>query len=185
MRKISDFADDYYRMTGRNWSSEKPVCRILKLGSSHALRYLYAYRMIMNGRDPFGIFRLTEKILRRKTGLELDSRSIGRGLYLGHPYNISVSRYAVIGENCNLNKGAVLKADKQYQKPEAPVLGNQVWVGVNAVLVGKITVGDNVLIAPNAYVDRDVPPDSIVIGNPAVIHCNRPDAVDGYINYTV
>lgn len=43
-----------------------------------------------------------------------------------------------------------------------------------------MTIGDNVLIAPNAYVNFDVPSNSIVIGNPGKIIENRPDATEGY-----
>ncbi len=65
-----------------------------------------------------------------------------------------------------------------------PIIGDSVWIGNNAVLVGKITVGDDVLIAPNAYVNFDVPSHSIVIGNPArIIH--RDNACENYINRTV
>ena len=108
--------------------------------------------------------------------------SIGKGLYLGHPYNISVSEFAEIGNNCNLSKGVTIGAENRGTRAGAPKLGNKVWVGTNAVIVGKITIGDNVLIAPNAFVNRDVPPDSIVIGNPAQIISGHPDATEGYIN---
>ena len=50
------------------------------------------------------------------------------------------------------------------------------------IVEGNVTIGDNVLIAPNAYVDFDVPPDSIVIGNPAKVISERPDATEGYIH---
>ena len=62
----------------------------------------------------------------------------------------------------------------------APVIGDNVWIGANAVIVGKIEIGNNVLIAPNAYINSDVPDDSIVIGNPAkIIHNEK--ATEGYI----
>ena len=63
----------------------------------------------------------------------------------------------------------------------APKLGNKVWVGINAVIVGNIFIGDDVLIAPNSYVNCDVPPHSIVYGNPCVIK-HRENATEGYIN---
>ena len=50
-----------------------------------------------------------------------------------------------------------------------PKLGNRVVVGCNAFVCGGITVGDDVLIAANAFVDFDVPSNSLVIGNPGVI----------------
>lgn len=48
------------------------------------------------------------------------------------------------------------------------------------VVVGKITIGDNVLIAPLAYVNMDVPSNSIVLGNPARI-IPRNNATEKYI----
>lgn len=34
-----------------------------------------------------------------------------------------------------------------------PVIGNEVWIGINAAIVGNVTIGDDVLIAPNSYVN--------------------------------
>jgi len=72
----------------------------------------------------------------------------------------------------------------EERKQGTPNIGNKVWIGTNAVIVGKITIGDDVLIAPNAYVNFDVPSHSIVIGNPGKIHF-RNNATEGYINKTV
>lgn len=60
------------------------------------------------------------------------------------------------------------------------LFGDRVWIGVNATIVGKIKIGNNVLIAPNSYVNCDIPNDSIVFGNPCVIKYNK-NATDGYI----
>lgn len=176
------FSDDYYRMTGRRLSADSLPRRAAQLFSSHALRFLFFWRKVQRGEDPLGIFRLLKKGLFRRTGLDLNSMSVGKGLYLGHPYNISVCSSAVIGDNCNLNKGARIGTDCSGA---APVIGDRVWIGANAVITGGIRIGSNVLIAPNAYVDADVPSDSIVIGNPAQILTGRPDATAGYINRTV
>lgn len=60
-----------------------------------------------------------------------------------------------------------------------PTIGNEVWIGPNAVIVGGgITIGNNVLIAANSYFN--VPSNSIVIGNPGkIIPSTR--ATDVYI----
>jgi serine O-acetyltransferase len=63
-----------------------------------------------------------------------------------------------------------------------PTIGNKVWIGTNAVIVGNIRIGDNVMIAPNAFVNISVPSNSLVIGNPASI-LHREDATDGYIDH--
>ena len=65
-----------------------------------------------------------------------------------------------------------------------PVIGNEVWIGINAAIVGKITIGDDVLIAPNSYVNCDVPSHSIVFGNSCIIK-HRENATEGYVNRKV
>ena len=57
-------------------------------------------------------------------------------------------------------------------------------IGANAVIVGKITVGSDVLIAPNAFVNRDIPDHSIVYGNPCIIKPVQ-YATEHYINRIV
>lgn len=42
-------------------------------------------------------------------------------------------------------------------------IGNEVWIGVNATIVGKVSIGDNVLIAPNAFVNCDIPSHSVTL----------------------
>lgn len=64
----------------------------------------------------------------------------------------------------------------------APTIGDQVWIGTGAVVVGNITIGSNVLIAPNSFVNMDVPDYSLVIGNPAVIRPHQ-NPTEGYINH--
>lgn len=97
------------------------------------------------------------------------STKIGKGLYIGHRGTIIINGKAIIGECCNLSPGVTIGQTNRGVRKGAPVIGNKVWIGTNAVLVGNITVGDNVLIAPNAYVNIDIPENSIVIGNPAKI----------------
>jgi serine O-acetyltransferase len=62
-----------------------------------------------------------------------------------------------------------------------PTIGDEVWIGANAVIVGGIKIGNNVLVAPNSYINFDVPNHSVVLGNPASIIPND-HATEGYIN---
>lgn len=43
-----------------------------------------------------------------------------------------------------------------------PTIGDEIWIGVNATIVGRINVGDDVLIAPNSFVNCDIPSHSVV-----------------------
>lgn len=170
MNKI--FLCDYYRMTGERWRNVKG-CFMLLL--RYDLRYLYLIR-----RKKTVIRTVFARRAARKYGLEILTENIGAGLYLGHAHNINVLPNAVIGKNCNLNKGCTLGKENRGKREGAPVLGDNVWVGTNSVVVGNIHIGNDVLIAPNAYVNFDVPSHSIVLGNPGKI-IKRDNATDGYI----
>ena len=47
------------------------------------------------------------------------------------------------------------------------------WIGTNSVIVGNIKIGNNVLIAPNTFVNFDVPDNSVVVGGKATIHSDN------------
>lgn len=110
--------------------------------------------------------------------------SIDKGLYLGHPYGITINDGAIIGKNCNIHRGVLIGQENRGERKGVPTIGNDVWIGINSVIVGKITIGDDVLIAPNSFVNRDIPSHSIVFGNPCVIK-HEDNATEGYINSKV
>lgn len=60
----------------------------------------------------------------------------------------------------------VVSKKTEPQKP-AVVVGNDVWIGVNAVILRGVTIGDGAVIAANAVVTRDVPPYTVYGGSPA------------------
>lgn len=112
------------------------------------------------------------------------STKIGRGLYIGHPYAITINGDAIIGNNCNIHKGVTIGGENRGLRYGTPIIGNKVWIGVNSTIVGKITIGDDVLIAPNSYVNCNIPSHSIVFGNPCIIK-HRDNATENYIGNLV
>ena len=149
-------------------------------------RYSYFLRKSasFNKRSIPGIFfRLMLLIHSYSYGYQINpSTKIGKGLYIGHRGTIIVNSKAIIGECCNLSPGVTIGQTNRGNRKGAPVIGNKVWIGTNAVIVGHITIGDNVLIAPNAYVNIDIPNNSIVLGNPAKIISKENPTAD-YIVY--
>ena len=105
---------------------------------------------------------------------------IGDGLYIGHPWCITINPRAIIGKNCNIHKGVTIGQENRGDRKGVPVIGDCVWIGVNATIVGKITIGNDVLIAPNSFVNRDVPSHSVVFGNPCVIK-HKTEATADYV----
>lgn len=57
---------------------------------------------------------------------------------------------------------------KSYPNRGNIVIGNDVWIGYNATIMAGVTIGDGAIIATNATVVKDVPPYTIVGGNPAI-----------------
>ena len=108
------------------------------------------------------------------------STIIGGGLYLTHAYNITINPQVVLGCNVFIAKGVTIGQENRGRRKGVPVIGNEVWIGMNATLVGNIRVGDDVLIASNAYVNCDIPSHSIVVGNPCIIK-HKENATKGYV----
>ena len=104
-----------------------------------------------------------------------------------YPYrNVTGSRKRSMcgGKNVNIATGCTIGVENRGIRKGCPKIGNCVWIGSNSVIVGNISIGDDVLIAPLTFVNFDVPSHSIVIGNPARI-IYRENATDGYINNVI
>ena len=105
---------------------------------------------------------------------------IGAGFCMVHFGRIVMAPAVKIGRNCNVFTGVTIGSTVRGKNAGVPTIGNEVWIGPNAVLVGNIKIGDDVLIAGNSYVNFDVPDHSIVIGNPGEIVA-KDNATQGYI----
>lgn len=118
-------------------------------------------------------------------GVEIPNQvQLGYGIRLIHPFNITINSKAIIGDNVTLLKGATIGNEKRGKRIGSPVIGNTVYIGMNATIVGNVTIGDDVLIAANSFVNFSVPSHSIVYGNPGVIKTLPPDqiATEEYVN---
>jgi serine O-acetyltransferase len=149
-------------------------------------RYMLVYRLIQF-QPSYSPLLLPLKIMRRwfriSYGFEIDANAkIGEGFYLTDHIGHVIIGPVIIGKYCNVSHGVTI--GRAYDKNGVagrPVLGDRVWVGTGAVLVGKIKIGNNVLIAPNTFLNIDVPDNSIAIGNPAKI-ISKDNPTKLYIN---
>lgn len=163
-----------------HWESDK--CRKGTLPS-----YQYFYRKAQA--PPHSVAKFFYKLLlmitRRMYCVEIAAMTqIGKGLYINHPYGITINPNAILGDNINISKGVTIGQENRGKRQGTPIIGNRVWIGVNATIVGKVIIGDDVLIAPNTFDNCDVPSHSIVFGNPCIIK-QKENATAGYINNIV
>jgi serine O-acetyltransferase len=111
---------------------------------------------------------LLQKLIEVLTGICIPARcDIGPGLYIGHFGGIFVDSEARLGANCNIAQGVTIGKGGRGELHGVPVLGNRVHVGANAVILGKIAIGDDAVIGPGAVVMNSVPPRGVAMGNPA------------------
>ena len=99
-------------------------------------------------------------------GIELNLKSkIGPGLRLYHGTGLVVHEAAVLGTNCALRHCTTI--GMRSGPADCPIIGDNVDIGSNSVLLGAIKIGDNAVIGAGAVVLHDVPPGDVVAGNPA------------------
>lgn len=98
---------------------------------------------------------------------------IGQDFHIIHPGDIIVHPNTVIGDRCGIMHGVTLGTN--MKRNEAPIIGNDVFIGAGAKVLGKVVVGDGACIGANSVVIRDVPPRAIVMGVPAEIVRYRKD----------
>lgn len=126
------------------------------------------------------LYRFRYKRFVGRMGIKIPvGTTIGKGLTLGHPSSIVVNSKAIIGEDVSISHGVTIGLVKSGKREGVPVIGNHVYIGAGAAIVGGINIGDNVLIAANSFIDFDVPSDSLVFGNPGIIKA-KIDAVKDY-----
>lgn len=94
--------------------------------------------------------------------------TIGEGFHIIHAEgSLSIHPEVVIGKRCGVMHNVTIGTN---MSAGAPVIGDDVLIGVNSTVLGAIRIGDRVRIAANTAVTTDVPTDSIVVGSPAKIY---------------
>jgi serine O-acetyltransferase len=135
---------------------------------------------------PF-IPRLMSQINRLLTGLEIHpGATIGKGMFIDHGAGLVIGETAEIGDNCVLFHNVTLGGTGKHHGKRHPTVGNNVFIGTGAILLGPIHVGDDVKIGANSFVVmRDVPSNTTVAGTPARIIKRDGRTVDEELPKTV
>jgi len=163
----------------KRYSSGVGLKEFIKAWRSPCFRFLFFFRKVTSSRKYtivwFFYFLFYRKLF-IKYGLQIPtSVKIGKGFLLPHFGGIVINSKTVIGENCSVLQNVTFGNTKSGKTPGSPKIGNRVYVGPGALIVGGIEIGDDVLIVGNSFVNMDVPSNSVVIGNPAkIISKNNP-----------
>ena len=118
---------------------------------------------------PF-IPRMISQIARFFTGIEIHPGAvIGKGLFIDHGIGVVIGETAIIGDDVTLFHGVTLGGTGKEKGKRHPTIGNNVFIGSGAKVLGNITVGNNVKIGANAVVLSDITDDVTAVGVPVRI----------------
>ena len=160
---------NFFKFIFQDWEANKTsskgrvIMLLFRIANFCTTRKIYSYIGI-----PYRIFYkiLVEWIF----CIEIPwNTKIGRGLRVYHGQGLVLNNQVVIGNYCTLRHFTTIG---NKQKPNgatsgSPVIGNYVEVGSNACIIGEIVMGDHVTIGCGSVVTKSMPPNAIVVGNPA------------------
>jgi serine O-acetyltransferase len=138
-------------------------------------RLLASIKAYQYHRDRSGLWhKLMRRVVRVRyigwsivTQSDIDLQStLGDRLMLPHPNGVVIHGEARIGDDCMIMQQVTVG---MIDEGEVPVIGNRVYIGAGAKIIGKLVVGDGARIGANAVVVTDVPRNATAVGIPARI----------------
>lgn len=135
-----------------------------------AMVYYYLSHKLYLKKRFFMARYLCEKA-KRKTGIEIHpGATIGKNLFIDHGTGVVIGETAIIGDNVTMFHGVTLGGTgNEKDKKRHPTIGNNVFIGSGAKILGNIKIGNNVKIGANAVVLKDVEDDRTVVGIPGYV----------------
>lgn len=115
------------------------------------------------------ILLLYQKSIEIVTGISIPSSAkIGHSFYIGHFGGVILNAKTIIGNNCNISQGVTIGVSGIGDKRGVPIIGDNVYIGANTVITGKIKIENNVLVGACSLVNSNVEKRAVMLGVPAV-----------------
>lgn len=140
---------------------------VLSYPGFHALTMYRAFHALHRAGVPL-LPRYLSHVTRFFTGIEIHpGATIGQSVFIDHGMGVVIGETAEVGDDSTIYQGVTLGGTSLSHGKRHPTLGKNVTVGVNAAVLGAITLGDNVKVGGGSVVVRDVPANATVVGIPA------------------
>jgi serine O-acetyltransferase len=136
-----------------------------------ALALYRAQRKAMLSQSAFApplriMLKVAKKILTTITAIDIHQNcDIAPGCWIPHGCQIFIHGDTVIGRNCTIQQ--VVTIGVAYGGKAGARIGDDVWIGCHASVIGPVTIGNRATVAANSLVIADVPTGATAIGVPA------------------
>ena len=137
---------------------------------SFKVKLYYKISHFLYKRKRFLIARIISEKAKRKTGIEIHpGATIGKNLFIDHGMGVVIGETCVIGDNVTLFHGVTLGGTGKEKGKRHPTIGNNVFIGSGAKILGNITIGNNVKIGANSVILESIPDNVTLVGIPGKI----------------
>lgn len=149
--------------------------RLLNDESYYVTKFLYTLRHLEYYKNnsgnlfykiPYIYWFLKHRNLELRLGIRIAPNVVGKGLYIPHIVGVIINALR-LGDNCTVNTGCII-GNKSHSENK-PIIGDNVEITIGSKVIGRIRIGNNVIVAPNSVVINDVPENAVVSGIPAKI----------------
>lgn len=145
----------------------RTISEVLLYQGLHAILLHRVAHVLWQRGMPF-VPRLISQINRFLTGIEIHPGAhIGRGFFIDHGMGVVVGETTIIGDRVTLYQGVTLGGTGKECGKRHPTIEDDVVIGVDASVLGAITIGQGAKIGGGAVVVKDVPPHATAVGVPA------------------
>lgn len=172
VRRYSDGKPSVGRVFGalaRNWGAQGLL--VYRLGR-FLVRASRDWRLIPVAAVCWPIYLPLRWYVRYALGIRLDlSAELGAGFYIGHLGNIHLER-CTLGRNCSIAQSVHIMP---LPGGRGPVIGDHVWIGAHARIIGPYSIGSGSTLSAGAVIRQNVPAGAMCLGDPARVVARQYD----------
>lgn len=166
---VQTFLNDLRAPLARDPASRGWLDVVLSYPGFHAITAYRMFHALYRTGIPL-LPRFLSHLTRFFTGIEIHpGATIGQSVFIDHGMGVVIGETAEVGDGTTIYQGVTLGGTSLSHGKRHPTLGKNVTVGVNAAILGAITIGDGAKIGGGSVVVRDVPANATVVGIPAQV----------------
>ncbi|TDX16925.1 putative colanic acid biosynthesis acetyltransferase WcaB [Buttiauxella sp. BIGb0552] len=153
-------------LRANSWSL-RPCCMVMAYRIAHFCS-VWRKKSVINNLWAAPIILLYRFVTECLFGYEIQAgATIGRRFTIHHGYAVVINKFVVAGDDFTIRHGVTI--GNRGKSNACPVIGNGVELGANVVIIGEITLGNNVIVGAGSVVLDSVPDNALVVGEKAQV----------------